>query len=294
MSKIIDDLKLQYKIGGVSQKLIYWNVAFFAIPFIVFGLLRLFNIDINFLQYVSLSSNPMDLLWKPWSIVTYAFFHSDIFHIFFNLMVLNFSSRLFLTYFTQKQFLSLYFSGIIFSGLIYIICYFLFPSLAVLQATLIGASGAIMAILFAAVAFAPLTEIRLFLIGNVKLWHIGLALILIDLIQLPLENTGGHIAHLGGALFGFLYIKQIQKGIDLGSFVSVILDTIYNLFSKNEKVPFKKVHKNYNQKPINNVSKIVTRDKSQQQIDEILDKISKSGYDSLSESEKEFLFKAGK
>lgn len=294
MSKIIDDLKLQYKIGGISQKLIYWNVAIFAIPYIIFGLLGLFNIHINFLNYVSLSSNPADLLWKPWSIITYAFFHSDIFHIFFNLMVLNFSSRLFLTYFTQKQFLSLYFSGIIFSGIIYILCYYLFLSLANLHVTLIGASGAIMAVLFAAVSYAPLTEIRLFLIGNVKLWHIAFALIVIDLVQLPLENTGGHLAHLGGALFGFLYAKQMIRGTDLGLLVSKILDFFVNLFSKSEKIPFKKVHKNYSKPVAKPVSKIITKDKTQQQIDEILDKISKSGYDSLSSLEKEFLFKAGK
>lgn len=294
MSKIIDDLKLQYKMGGISQKLIYWNVAIFAIPYIVFGLLGLFNIHINFLNYVSLSSNPADLLWKPWSIITYGFFHSDVFHIFFNLMVLNFSSRIFLTYFTQKQFLSLYFSGIIFSGIIYILCYYLFSSLANLHVTLIGASGAIMAVLFAAASYAPLTEIRLFLIGNVKLWHIAFALIAIDLVQLPLENTGGHLAHLGGALFGFLYAKQMIRGTDLGLLVTKILDFLVNLFSKSEKVPFKKVHKNYSKPVAKPVSKIITKDKSQQQIDDILDKISKSGYDSLSSLEKEFLFKAGK
>ncbi len=294
MSKIIDDLKLQYKMGEISQKLIYWNVAIFAIPYIVFGLLGLFNIHINFLNYVSLSSNPADLLWKPWSIITYGFFHSDIFHIFFNLMVLNFSSRLFLTYFTQKQFLSLYFSGIIFSGIIYILCYYLFLSLANLHVTLIGASGAIMAVLFAAASYAPLTEIRLFLIGNVKLWHIAFALIVIDLVQLPLENTGGHLAHLGGALFGFLYAKQMIRGTDLGLLVTKILDFFVNLFSKSEKIPFKKVHKNYSKPVAKPVSKIITKDKSQQQIDDILDKISKSGYDSLSSLEKEFLFKAGK
>lgn len=294
MSKIIDDLKLQYKIGGISQKLIYWNVAIFAIPYIVFGLLGLFNIHINFLNYVSLSSNPPDLLWKPWSIITYGFFHSDIFHIFFNLMVLNFSSRLFLTYFTQKQFLSLYFSGIIFSGIIYILCYYLFLSLANLHVTLIGASGAIMAVLFAAASYAPLTEIRLFLIGNVKLWHIAFALIVIDLVQLPLENTGGHLAHLGGALFGFLYAKQMIRGTDLGLLVTKILDFFVNLFFKSERVSFKTVHKNYSKPVAKPVSKIITKDKSQQQIDDILDKISKSGYDSLSSLEKEFLFKAGK
>jgi len=291
---IIEDLKLQYKIGGFAQKLIYWNVALFAIPYIVFGLLGLFGIQINFLYYVSLSSNPADLLWKPWSIITYFFFHSGFFHILFNMMILNFSSKLFLTYFSQKQFLSLYFVGGIFAGIIYILSYFLFPSLAHLQVSLVGASGAIMSILFAAATFSPLTEIRLMFIGNVKLWHIAFALIVIDLIQLPLENTGGHLAHLGGAFFGYLYIKQIQKGIDLGSWFTKLIDKLAVVFSQKEANPFKKVHVNYNNAQEKPTSKIIKKDIKQQQIDEILDKISQSGYDSLSAGDKDFLFKVDK
>lgn len=291
---ILDDLKLQYKIGGSAQKLLYWNVGLFAIPYVVFAVLSLFGININFLRYVSLSSNPVDLLWKPWSIITYAFFHSGFLHLLFNMLVLNFSSRLFLTYFTQKQFLNLYFTGTIFAGIIYIISYYLFPSLSSVDVSLVGASGAIMAILFAVATYSPLMEVRLLLIGNVKLWHIAFFLIVIDLIQLPLENTGGHLAHLAGALFGYIYIKQLQRGNDIGSWFSFLMDKLVNLFSRKESTPFKKVHRNYMSKPEKAVSKIVTKDKTQQQIDEILDKISQSGYDSLTKEEKEFLFKAGK
>jgi hypothetical protein len=210
------------------------------------------------------------------------------------MLILNFSSRLFLTYFSQKQFLSLYFVGSLFAGIIYILSYFLFPSLAHLQVTLVGASGAIMAILFAAATYSPLTEIRLFLFGNVKLWHIAFALIVIDLVQLPLENTGGHLAHLGGALFGYLYIKQLQNGTDLAGWFTKIVDTFVNLFNPKKKTPFKKVHKNFSAPTPKTASKIVTKDKNQQQIDEILDKISQSGYDSLSQEDKAFLFKVGK
>ncbi len=291
---IIEDLKLQYRIGGFAQKLIYWNVGLFAIPYIVFGLLSLFGIQINFLYYVSLSSNPADLLWKPWSIITYFFFHSGFFHILFNMMILNFSSRLFLNYFSQKQFLSLYFVSGIFAGIIYIICYFLFPSLAHLQVSLVGASGAIMAILFATATFSPLSEIRLMFIGNVKLWHIAFALIVIDLIQLPLENTGGHLAHLGGAFFGYLYIKQIQNGNDITAWFTILIDKLASVFNKKEANPFKKVHVNYSKTEPKSTSKIIKKDIKQQQIDEILDKISQSGYDSLSAADKDFLFKVDK
>jgi membrane associated rhomboid family serine protease len=295
---ILDDLKLEYKIGGAAQKLIYWNVALFAIPYVLFALLSLSGTNIDFLKYVSLSSNPADLLWKPWSIVTYAFFHSGFLHLLFNMMVLNFSSRLFLTYFTQKQFLNLYFTGTIFAGIIYIACYYLFPTLSNLNVSLVGASGAIMGILFAAATYSPYMTVRLLLIGNVKLWHIAFFLIVIDLIQLPLENTGGHLAHLGGAFFGFIYIRQLQRGRDIGAWFSTIMDGLVNLTGRKKATPFKKVHRNSTPIPKHRdqktVSKIVTKDKTQQQIDEILDKISQSGYDSLTKEEREFLFKAGK
>ena len=286
----LDEIKQQYRLGGVTEKLIYWNVALFAIPWILTGILSLFGIQLGFMNYVSLSSNPTDLLWKPWSIFTYAFFHADIFHILFNLIILNFVGRLFLTFFTQKQLLSLYFMGLIFAGLIYILSYLFFPALANQVVTLIGASGAIMAVLFGVATYAPQMQVRLLLIGNIRLWHIAVFYVVVDLISLSFSNVGGHIAHLGGALFGYLYASQLQKGNDLTKAFSSFMDWVVNLFQQNPKTPFKKVHKNTSytqQKPS-------VKDKSQQQIDEILDKISQSGYDSLTKEEKEFLFKAGK
>jgi hypothetical protein len=132
------------------------------------------------------------------------------------------------------------------------------------------------------------------LIGNVKLWQFTFVILLLDLIQIFSENTGGHIAHLSGALFGFIYIKLLVNGTDLSKGVSFIFDKFAMISKPKKATPFKKVHRNYNTKPTEKVSKIVTKDKTQQQIDEILDKISKSGYDSLTKDEKEFLFKAGK
>ncbi len=287
---ILKELKQQYILGGVTEKLIYWNVALFVIPWIINGLLSLFGIGFNFIDYISLSSNPSDLAWKPWSIISYAFFHADIFHILFNLIILNFVGRLFLTFFTQKQLLSLYLMGAIFAGLIYILSYLFFPALSNQLVTLVGASGAIMAVLFAVSSYAPHMQIRLLLIGNIKLWHIAVFYLVIDLISLSYTNVGGHIAHLGGALFGYLYASQLKKGTDITKGFTSLMDSIVNLFKAKKNTPFKKVHKNTtNTKP-----KPSPKDKSQQQIDEILDKISKSGYDSLTKDEKEFLFKAGK
>ena len=293
---IIDDLKLQYRTGGIAQQLIFWNVGLFIVPEIIFSLLSLFGVPVNYMQYVSLDSVPMALAWKPWSIVTYAVFHSGIFHLLFNMVVLHFSTRLFTTYFNQKQLLGLYILGGIFAGIIYIVSYLVFPALENSSATLVGASGSIMAILFATVAYNPYMEIRLMFLGIIKLWHIAAVFIVLDLIQLPTSNTGGHLAHLGGALFGYLFIVLLKKGTDLTDGVSKIIGFfVNNTRSKQNKTPFKKVYRNYNpSSPSSSTSRIVKKDKTQQQIDEILDKIGVSGYDSLSKEEKDFLLRAGK
>jgi membrane associated rhomboid family serine protease len=291
---ILDDLKLQYKMGGVVIRLIFLNILFFAVPAIVFSILHLFNVTIDYMSYVSLSSDWSLLLVKPWSVLSYAFFHSGFLHILFNMLMLNFFGNLFLTYFTQKQLLGLYILAAIFSGLIYMIGYSFFPALSGVNTSMIGASGAIMAVLLATVSYQPYMEVRLFLFGTIKLWQIALVLIILDLIQLPMDNTGGHIAHLAGALFGFLFIKLLQNGTDLSKIVSSVIDFFVNLFQPKKSTPFKKVHVNVKKPAAARESKIITKDKTQQQIDDILDKISQSGYDSLNGDEKEFLFKAGK
>jgi membrane associated rhomboid family serine protease len=287
---ILDDLKTQYKLGGIDNRIIYWNVGFFLISYVLPGILRLVNINVDFLQFVSLSSNPADFLWKPWSIISYSFFHFDFFHILFNMIVLNFSSRLFLTFFTQKQYLGLYILSGIFAGLSFVLGYYLLG----LSAVIVGASAAIMGILVAVTTYQPLMNVRMLLIGNVKLWHITAVILLLDLLQFRLDNTGGHISHLSGALFGFVYIKLLQDGTDLSKMVTWIIAFFASSFKNQTTSPFKKVHKNYSKPVEKRASKIITKDKAQQQIDEILDKISKSGYDSLTSEEKEFLFKAGK
>lgn len=290
---VFDDLKLKFKIGGIHTKLIFWNVGLFVVPLLLFGFLQLFKLKIDYLYFVSLSTVPSELLWKPWSIISYAFFHNDIFHILFNMLMLNFAGRLFVTFFTEKQLLSLYFVSAIFGGLVYIISYLVFPALVNLNVSMVGASGAIMAILVATATYHPAMEVRLLLIGNIKLVYLVLFLLVIDLIQLPMNNTGGHLAHLGGALFGYLYVKQIQNGIDITKWFAFIVDFFINIMHPEKATPFRSVHVNP-RKPIQkSTSKIITKDKTQQQIDLILDKISKSGYDSLDQQEKEFLFKMG-
>lgn len=294
MSSILQDLKLQYRTGGIATKLIFWNVLLFLIPALISALLLLLGVVFNYKYYVALPSNWQQLLFKPWTLISYSFFHNGVLHLLFNMIMLQFSGRLFTTFFTQKQLFGLYMLGGIFGGVLYLVGYQFLPTLHGQSTLLIGASASVTAILIATTVYQPQYNIRLAFIGNVKLWHIATVFLILDLIQLPIENTGGHLSHLGGALFGFVYIKALKAGTDLTSGFNRILDGIANLFSGKKSTPFKKVHKNTSGNTVKNSTRVVTKDKSQQQIDEILDKISQSGYDSLTKEEKEFLFKAGK
>ena len=288
MNTIFDDIKLQYKIGGISNRLIYWNIALFLLSIPLF-----YQFKIGIFEYpnwLALSSDPMEVLVKPWTLISYAFLHGGFWHLVFNMMVLNFSSRLFLTYFTPKQYLGLYLLSAIFAGIVFVIGSYFFQA----SWLLVGASAAVIAILAAATTYNPLMEIRLLLIGHVKLWHITAVILLIDLLQVQLDNSGGHIAHLGGAFFGYIYIKLLQQGTDLSRAINFFIDKGVNLFGNKKKNSFRRVHVNPRKPQEKRETKIVTKDKVQQQIDEILDKISQSGYDSLTKEEKEFLFKVGK
>ncbi len=285
---IFDDLKLQYRTGGMVQKLLFWNIGLFVLATFVDVVLKFSGFAFSYFDYVALSSNTIVFITKPWTILTFNFFHAGVFHLIFNVLVLHFSGRLFNTYFTDKQLFGVYLLGGVFSGLTFIVLYFVLGKVSLL----VGASGAIMALLIATATYAPFMLLRIPLLGVVKLWHVAFFILVMDLIQLPLENMGGHLAHFGGALFGFIYIKLLQNGVDMTKPISMFLDQLATVFKPKPKTPFRKVHRNTEKKSVHSSGQ--NTDMTQKQIDEILDKISQSGYDCLSKEEKEFLFKAGK
>ena len=285
---ILDDLKLQYKTGGLVLKIIFWNIGIFILFSLLGVILKVLNSGFNYYEYVALPSDFSSFILKFWTIFTYMFFHAHFWHLFWNIVILWFSSRYFLYYFTLKQFSTVYFLGGIFAGILYIIVYIFLGD----YSQLIGASAAIYAILFSVTIYAPYTQVSIFNLDFIKLWHICFFILFLDIIQMPFNNFGGHIAHLGGALFGFIYIKLLQSGTDVMNPFSAVLDGFANLFKPKKKTPFKKVHRNTTKNVVN--SSVSNKDFAQKQIDDILDKISKSGYDSLTKEEKEFLFKAGK
>lgn len=242
---ILDDLKLQYRTGGMVQKLIFWNIGCFLLSLVFFYSFSVGKFQIPY--WIALSSDIGTYVKAPWTLVAFNFFHYGFFHLIFNLLVLHFAGRLFSTYFTDRQLLGVYVLGGIFSGFTFILSYIVIAKVGLL----VGASGAIMAILLSATTYAPFMLLRIPLIGIVKLWHVTFVILLLDLIQLPLDNTGGHIAHLGGALFGFLYIKLLQSGTDLSKGISMILDFFVNVSKPKKKTPFKKVHRNTTKKAVN-------------------------------------------
>ena len=291
---LLDDLKMQLRSGDITMRLIVLNVVLFVVPSLFAVIASLLGYSLDILYYVSLSSSVADLLWKPWSILTYSFFHAGIWHIIFNMIMFNFAAKVFLTYFTQKQLLGLYVSGGLFAGIIYLISYNTIPALVNTPASVVGASASVMAILFAVATYAPMMQLRLLIIGNIKLWHIAIVFLIIDFLQLSSTNTGGHLAHLGGALFGYIFTTQLKKGFDLTLWFTNIVLFFQKITDTRKRTPFKKVHRNFKPAPKPEPAKIVKKTNVQQQIDAILDKISKSGYESLSKDEKEFLFRAGK
>ena len=285
---ILDDLKLQYKMGGLVLKIIFWNIGVFILFSLLGVFLKVSNIHFDFYNYVALPSSFNLFIFRFWTLFTYMFFHLDFLHLFWNVVILWFSSRYFLYYFTLKQFSTVYFFGGIFAGIVYVVFYHFLG----VSSQLIGASAAIYAVLFAVTIYAPYTQVNIFNLDFIKLWHICFIILFLDVIQMPFNNFGGHLAHLGGAFFGFIYIKLLQSGTDLTKPLSSFFDVITNLFQPKKKTPFKKVHRNPTKKVVTSYDS--KKDFTQKQIDDILDKISKSGYDSLTKEEKEFLFKAGK
>ena len=280
----IEDIKNRYKSGNIVEKLIYINLAIFIFTLLISVFQGLYKGEINWVvNWFSLEDDFSSLLTKPWTIIAYGFLHADFLHILLNLITLYFVGNLFIEYFTQKQLLTFYLLGTFFGGVLFILSHNYFPLFQHQSSILVGASAGISAIFIGIATYIPNYQLKIRFIGFVKLWHLSAIWIGLDILALSGGNAGGHFAHLGGALFGFLYVnKAANKEIH-------IFDKITAIFSSKKK-PLKTVYKS----PKKNVKTNKDTSLNQQQIDTILDKISKSGYDTLTKEEKEFLFKQGR
>ena len=285
-----DQIRSRVQQMNSAEKLILLNIICFIFPLFLKTLFFLFAIPYGtFISFFELSSDWRTLFFRPWSIVTYSFIHSGFFHLFWNMYLLYFSSRLFLNLFSVKIFLNVYFLGVVVGAFTFLFSYALFPAFQNAAPSMIGASAGVMGIFVFISTYSPDQEIRI-IFFNLKLRYLAIGFVLIDIIQIPYGNAGGHLAHLGGAGLGFLYAQRLQNGIDIGLPFERFIAKMTDLFKK--KPTLRTVHK----KNISRKTKsTVTSDTlHQKQIDFILDKISTSGYESLSQKEKDYLFQAGK
>lgn len=284
-------LTYQFKTAGIVVKLIVVNLIIFLLVNLV---AFFFDIPLSQLtRWFVLPDTFEEFIVQPWSFVTYSFLHFGFWHLFWNMLWLYWFGGFVLNLFDAKRFLTVYLLGAICGGALYVLAYNLFPVFTESTGYLLGASAAVRAIVIFIAAYSPNTQIRLFFI-TVKLWHIGAFVVVLDLIQLPTSgNAGGLLAHLGGAIFGYMYAVQLAKGNDIGKWFENIIDWFENLFTPRTKKPFKKVHRTTRDHSVRSITK-QEKTNNQKKIDAILDKIGKSGYDSLTKAEKDFLFKAGK
>ncbi len=280
--------KLQFQQANIVIKLIYINIVLFILTLLIESFSNLGGTHLPLLDWFVLK-NDTSWIYKPWTLISYAFFHSpkDLFHLLSNMIFLYFFGPFFLYYFSEKMFLRVYLLGALVGGLFFILLTNLFPVFNRSLYSLIGASASIYAIITFIVVYNPNKEIRLFGLVSLKLWQLAAFILVMDLLQLSDgKNIGGHLSHFGGALAGYLYLIQFNKGDRLGQF----FDSIPRLFKR--KPTFKTTK---NEVPPRNDYDFNSRKKeNQEKIDRILDKISKSGYESLTKTEKEFLFKQGK
>ncbi|MFV0566158.1 MAG: rhomboid family intramembrane serine protease [Flavobacteriaceae bacterium] len=287
MGSLLDDIKGKLTRLNVLENIIVINIVVFLLTLLLKPYLHWFELPSDFSGFIA----------KPWTIITYAFLHYDFLHLLFNMLWLFFIGQMFLNLFNPKMALNIYFLGAMSGGMLFMLGYTLLPDFFKGSSSLVGASAAVRALLIFICAYLPNQEVRVFTF-NIKLWYIGLALVILDVLGLFGTNSGGNLAHLGGVLLGYFYAKQLLKGNDIGRGFESMADFVVGIFKSSKtkgkrRSPLKTVHKNkskvggYTKADFNAFN-------HQKKIDVILDKIGKSGYDSLTAEEKEFLFRAGK
>lgn len=291
MDDIFTKMKETFRNGNILAKLIYINVGLFVLIRLASVLLMLFNVEsFSFLQYLQVPSSPELLMYRPWTIFTYMFTHFEFLHILFNMLWLYWFGGLFLNFFSERQLGGLYLLGGVAGAALFMVAYNLFPYFQTVASSsyLMGASASVMAIVFAVSFYRKDLEINLLLIGRIRLIYLALFTLVIDLLAITSDNAGGHIAHIGGALLGIWFASQIRKGKDLTAPMNRLLDWVANLGKRKPKmhVTYRRTETDYDynaRKHHENVD-----------LDAILDKLKRSGYESLSADEKRRLFDASK
>lgn len=298
---IFQELKDQMLTTGNSlNRLIGVNLLVFLVITLLSVILALFQLKAGWYSEISrwlmVPASLSTLLYRPWTLFTYMFLHTGFFHILFNMLWLYWIGRIFQEYLGNKKLVSTYILGGLAGAAVYILAFNVFPLFRGIMANsfALGASASVLAVVVGTATLLPNYTIRLFLFGDVALKYLALVMVVLDLLQVSGSNAGGHFAHLGGAAFGFIYIKQLQAGRDLAKGFNRFIDWLVTFFRPGKR----KLSVSYRATPKTGQRKAGTAplvDRVPQEVvDRLLDKIAHQGYDSLSKEEKDILLKASK
>ncbi|MCK5338793.1 MAG: rhomboid family intramembrane serine protease [Bacteroidales bacterium] len=289
-----EDLKRFFRDSSILPRLIIINTAVWLLIQLAFMIGWAFNrsdliVEVVILDYLALPASFELLITRPWTLLTYMFLHTSFWHILFNMLWLYWFGKIFTQYLNQRQLITTYLLGGLAGGLLYILAYNIFPVFETVmpQARALGASASVMAIVTAISFYIPNYTINMIFFGRVKIFYLALALFIIDFFMIRHGNAGGHIAHIGGAVYGFFYIYYLRKGKDISKLFPKITyrKKTGHTIKRKPRAKTKKASR-----PVTDQSYNKNRAAKQRRIDEILDKISRSGYDSLTKEEKELLF----
>ncbi|MCF6358111.1 MAG: rhomboid family intramembrane serine protease [Draconibacterium sp.] len=290
---IVNDIKQTFKNGSVLTRLIYINIAVFLFVKIAGVFFYLAGQPYFLVDWLSVPSNTNELISKPWTPVTYMFLHAGFIHLLFNILGLYWFGKLFLYHLEGDKLLGIYILGGLAGAALYVFAYNVIPVLKNDNSILLGASASVFAVLVAGAFYDPDREIMLPLVGTFKLKYVAIFYILLSVIGISSTNAGGNIAHLGGAFWGWFYIYQLRKGKDMGAGLIMFINDIAGKLAKLLK-PKSHLTVSHKKPPRDDYEYNRQKNSQQDEINHILDKIAKSGYDSLSSKEKELLFKQGK
>ena len=304
-SGLMDEFKNAFRLqdNGLMQ-IIFINVAFF-IAFLIMrvvltlsGAESLYN---SILGYFVMPASVSEFLRRPWTLITYFFMHEGFMHILFNMLFLYWFGVIIKQFLGGAKVVSLYVLGGVIGGLFYLLIYNFVPYFEerIALSVMLGASAGVYAVVVGAATLTPDYTINLLFLGPVRIKYIAIFYVLMSFAQSTGANAGGNLAHLGGAALGFLFIKQLQSGTDLGKPIHWFLSFVKSFFVHQPKVRVtykKSASEKASSKASGGTKKTSSfdGDVSQEEIDSILDKISQHGYESLSKEEKQKLFNAGR
>ena len=299
MARIFSDIWKRFLAENIVGRFIYVNVAIFVLLALLDVVATLFNIvspALYLKMWTELPSTFSQYIIQPWSLVTYSFLHAGLMHLLWNMLMLYWMGRIFLSYFSTRHFVGLYLLGCIMGGVFFMAAYNIFPMFTASrsQAYLVGASAAVLAIVTATATRVPDYKINLLFIGETRLVTVAVITVIATLLLLTSDNAGGEFAHLGGAFAGWLFAQQLNKGRDITLYINKAVDAVVAFCEKildRTKKPKMKIHRG---KHTDDYNYNAQKKEQNTEVDKILEKLKKNGYSSLTDEEKKQLFDASK